>query len=109
MELRRVLFRSLARGERQAKRAGVGDAGRNDGAGIIDRIDLQRLTAAIHHEAFAVDAERAVAGETHVGGAGRRLHHKEAFARSEEHTSELQSLLRISYAVFRLTKKIHNE
>src|SRR3546814_8991764 len=27
--------------------------------------------------------------------------------RSEEHTSELQSLLRISYAVFCLTKKIH--
>src|SRR3546814_8062598 len=26
-------------------------------------------------------------------------------ARSEEHTSELQSLMRISYAVFRLTKK----
>src|SRR3546814_9862803 len=26
--------------------------------------------------------------------------------RSEEHTSELQSLMRISYAVFRLTKKI---
>src|SRR3546814_9824744 len=27
--------------------------------------------------------------------------------RSEEHTSELQSLMRNSYAVFRLTKKIH--
>src|SRR3546814_3403590 len=29
------------------------------------------------------------------------------FARSEEHTSELQSLMRISYAVFCLNKKIH--
>src|SRR3546814_10562157 len=28
------------------------------------------------------------------------------FERSEEHTSELQSLMRISYAVFCLTKKI---
>src|SRR3546814_10721269 len=28
-------------------------------------------------------------------------------ARSEEHTSELQSLIRISYAVFCLTKKTH--
>src|SRR3546814_4010593 len=28
--------------------------------------------------------------------------------RSEEHTSELQSLMRISYAVFRLKKKIKN-
>src|SRR3546814_1635042 len=29
-------------------------------------------------------------------------------ARSEEHTSELQSLMRISYAVFCLTKKTHH-
>src|SRR3546814_9122728 len=29
-------------------------------------------------------------------------------ARSEEHTSELQSLMRISYAVFCLKKKNHN-
>src|SRR3546814_8441382 len=37
-----------------------------------------------------------------------RLHSaviKKANARSEEHTSELQSLMRISYAVFCLTKK----
>src|SRR3546814_4176388 len=31
-----------------------------------------------------------------------------AFGRSEEHTSELQSLMRISYAVFCLKKKKHN-
>src|SRR3546814_3279715 len=31
------------------------------------------------------------------------------FYRSEEHTSELQSLMRISYAVFRLKKKTHNK
>src|SRR3546814_4483795 len=30
------------------------------------------------------------------------------FPRSEEHTSELQSLMRISYAVFCLKKKKHN-
>src|SRR3546814_5533867 len=35
-----------------------------------------------------------------IAGAGRR-----GAARSEEHTSELQSLMRISYAVFFLTKK----
>src|SRR3546814_7938201 len=35
-------------------------------------------------------------GDARVGPAGRR---------SEEHTSELQSLMRISYAVFCLTKK----
>src|SRR3546814_7150187 len=38
---------------------------------------------------------------------GSRSH--ERWRRSEEHTSELQSLMRISYAVFCLkTKKIHN-
>src|SRR3546814_5739469 len=36
-------------------------------------------------------------------------HHSMVFApRSEEHTSELQSLMRISYAVFCLKKKIQN-
>src|SRR3546814_7338519 len=30
------------------------------------------------------------------------------FSRSEEHPSELQSLMRLSYAVFCLTKKIYN-
>src|SRR3546814_1940906 len=37
-----------------------------------------------------------------VAGAGARL---AGARRSEEHTSELQSLMRISYAVFCLTKK----
>src|SRR3546814_6183661 len=32
----------------------------------------------------------------------------QAYPRSEEHTSELQSLMRISYAVFCLKKKTHN-
>src|SRR3546814_8808082 len=35
----------------------------------------------------------------------RKLHIITTTARSEEHTSELQSLMRISYAVFCLTKK----
>src|SRR3546814_3917197 len=33
---------------------------------------------------------------------------EEILVRSEEHTSELQSLMRISYAVFCLTKKTHH-
>src|SRR3546814_4079527 len=37
---------------------------------------------------------------------GRVLVHPKPNPRSEEHTSELQSLMRISYAVFCLTKKI---
>src|SRR3546814_6599880 len=34
--------------------------------------------------------------------------HFDMWSRSEEHTSELQSLMRISYAVFCLKKKKHN-
>src|SRR3546814_10844873 len=36
---------------------------------------------------------------------GAIRHQQEELARSEEHTSELQSLMRISYAVFCLKKK----
>src|SRR3546814_10451160 len=46
------------------------------------------------------DAREADAGEALGGGAFQR-----AQQRSEEHTSELQSLMRISYAVFCLNKK----
>src|SRR3546814_6835315 len=40
-----------------------------------------------------------------ICGAGRHLFCDGLYARSEEHTSELQSLMRISYAVFCLKKK----
>src|SRR3546814_3385508 len=47
---------------------------------------------------FAGDVDAGFVREAHAGGEPRRL-------RSEEHTSELQSLMRISYAVFCLKKK----
>src|SRR3546814_5529439 len=40
---------------------------------------------------------------------GSRVRHVDGDDRSEEHTSELQSLMRISYAVFCLKKKKKNE
>src|SRR3546814_9115894 len=43
--------------------------------------------------------------EPGVSEGTNRLAQALAFARSEEHTSELQSLMRISYAVFCLKKK----
>src|SRR3546814_4129525 len=39
------------------------------------------------------------------GAAAHLVHHQTRRRRSEEHTSELQSLMRISYAVFCLKKK----
>src|SRR3546814_9001932 len=41
------------------------------------------------------------------GAARQKINAGTAPPRSEEHTSELQSLMRISYAVFCLKKKIH--
>src|SRR3546814_10373819 len=52
--------------------------------------------------ALARAGDRRVRGED--AGRGRAVHQ----GRSEEHTSELQSLMRISYAVFCLKKKIYS-
>src|SRR3546814_3285890 len=47
------------------------------------------------------------AGDRRRGQRRRRRHRLGRQYRSEEHTSELQSLMRISYAVFCLKKKTH--
>src|SRR3546814_2133132 len=75
---------------------------------------LQRVrpvgAADLEHEALQAGADRC--GDGHRAGdpaaAWRQDLHDRAHAlpaRSEEHTSELQSLMRISYAVFCLQKK----
>src|SRR3546814_5289274 len=68
-------------------------------------------------DAFQADAKRVLVFSD-AGGTGRsyhadlgarnqrlRVHYLLEAGRSEEHTSELQSLMRISYAVFCLKKK----
>src|SRR3546814_2894347 len=67
------------------------------------------------HDVAAIRAQRVVAiSEEFLGRPGPRLVEgyrqlRTAIAkRSEEHTSELQSLMRISYAVFCLKKKTTN-
>src|SRR3546814_3706626 len=52
--------------------------------------------------------EFAVEGTAVALPACHRLDEGDQFGRSEEHTSELQSLMRISYAVFCLKKKINS-
>src|SRR3546814_10055825 len=65
------------------------------------------------HELATIFADRACrrtkAGMGPIGAAGPFPYIAEHLAkcRSEEHTSELQSLMRISYAVFCLKKKIN--
>src|SRR3546814_2983078 len=56
---------------------------------------------------FGADVEQrdARALQPHRGARIGRAHDRELDERSEEHTSELQSLMRLSYAVFCLKKK----
>src|SRR3546814_2157345 len=74
-------------------------AGQSHRARIVERADREVDVRAVD----IMEAERrpAIAAET-ARTEGRR--HVDR-ARSEEHTSELQSLMRISYAVFCLKKK----
>src|SRR3546814_2986240 len=58
-----------------------------------DGLDARQVQAFSHHGAAGIFDQGAAAGCL------------ERQKRSEEHTSELQSLMRISYAVFSLTKK----
>src|SRR3546814_2410124 len=62
----------------------------------VDVLRLARVTNSLRHGLSI----RARAGES-------REQLRQAASRSEEHTSELQSLMRISYAVFCLKKKKH--
>src|SRR3546814_2662398 len=64
-------------------------------AGLLDVIQAQTMLA--NSEIETLDREALVARD------GARL--VLTYGRSEEHTSELQSLMRISYAVFCLKKK----
>src|SRR3546814_8088285 len=62
-----------------------------------------RSAGRVRHRASPARRERARAGcQT------RQQLHRQRHPRSEEHTSELQSLMRISYAVFCLKKKTQN-
>src|SRR3546814_1567040 len=64
-----------------------------------DRLDIDGEPQRTAHPRIV---ERLVV-DLHLQQAGRRR--ADAMDRSEEHTSELQSLMRISYAVFCLKKK----
>src|SRR3546814_8060697 len=72
---------------------------------------LDHLPAALHALNAAVeDCQRA--GKPVASDAATLLlirHLADVAERSEEHTSELQSLMRISYAVFCLKKKIYKQ
>src|SRR3546814_1829614 len=105
--------RDFERGVR-GRRANVGDV---DRAGLFERlarvssdrdgnVDQAFVAAACRHDDLIIVG---IGGARFLreGGRGEGDHRKRAGGkdRSEEHTSELQSLMRISYAVFCLKKK----
>src|SRR3546814_3389695 len=63
---------------------------------FIARDSHSRSLTRVHHIVREIPARTAI---------HRDSHDRHPMARSEEHTSELQSLMRISYAVFCLKKK----
>src|SRR3546814_1521098 len=65
-----------------------------------EKVDVGRAQVVHHLQHLAL----ALAEADHDAGLGEQRG-VEALHRSEEHTSELQSLMRISYAVFCLKKK----
>src|SRR3546814_3287142 len=90
------LWRSGGETEAEWAMAVGGDAGNGDGANAAPLgVRLRVRDAIIRIERWIEEEGRAGAG--YEGGWER--------GRSEEHTSELQSLMRISYAVFCLKKK----
>src|SRR3546814_5400968 len=95
-----TLFRSCRRGDRGPGSRGDGRGGGADAQplGAADR--RGRVGEELVRGALIRPAGRSRAGPPVAGGAGTR---------SEEHTSELQSLMRISYAVFCLKKKKKNK
>src|SRR3546814_9584116 len=75
--------------------------------------NLQPLVGGLKTHDIAADPAKALVDPMFLPAVGHKLH-ADANAeerRSEEHTSELQSLMRISYAVFCLKKQIktHNQ
>src|SRR3546814_10777987 len=81
----------------------------NDAASIPDGLQSP-IVKNIHTNALTAVIERtgAQSGDLIFFGADRIKVVNDAI-RSEEHTSELQSLMRISYAVFCLKKKIQTQ
>src|SRR3546814_19102845 len=89
-------------GKQPGMRHAAGSPGLQKGCGLIAMADHRHgksaATSAAIRAATVSGAPAASIARQRSGSASRRC-------RSEEHTSELQSLMRISYAVFCLKKK----
>src|SRR3546814_3707615 len=98
-----TLFRSQhGAGDRIETRPGRGQRLIGEGADDVQAVVRLDRSRRLHPQAGAVDHPQ----PQRVVPVQQRLQHGQ---RSEEHTSELQSLMRISYAVFCLKKKKTNK
>src|SRR3546814_4868909 len=82
--------------------------------GVVDQTDGARIFLVAGRADVAADEQAARAGHRYrarIDGAGGARHsaRTDQGDRSEEHTSELPSLMRISYAVFCLKKNTTKE
>src|SRR3546814_1289668 len=86
----------------QREIAFIGDREKDASVGQLEEIGIVVVEQFAHDDMRPADEAHPVVG---FGiGAPEQVEH----CRSEEHTSELQSLMRISYAVFCLKKKKQN-
>src|SRR3546814_1811098 len=97
-----TLFRSLGLGHRGGDRDLAAELVGRPGLALADALDLGSVQAVELPAALALLLAAHLVGPRQRDGEGL----SQRFIRSEEHTSELQSLMRISYAVFCLKKKI---
>src|SRR3546814_6609598 len=104
----RCLLHLLQDEGRDLGRAVVLALGLDPGIGVVlDDLVRHQPHVLLGHGIVEAPADEALDGEEGVLGIGHRLALGRLAdeTRSEEHTSELQSLMRISYAVFCLKKK----
>src|SRR3546814_7061310 len=77
-----------------------------EGSGVAERAPYPRIAEVVSGMVeFIAEASRVWNAHWRTLPRSGLVPLRSAFERSEEHTSELQSLMRISYAVFCLTKK----
>src|SRR3546814_10421385 len=99
-----TLVRSLAHG-------GAGQHEGEEGVGLAEELGDDARDAVADHEGAGDEAGALQRAAPHHDVQHDEQHHafQQRLVRSEEHTSELQSLMRHSYAVFCLKKKkTHN-
>src|SRR3546814_2568851 len=108
MEFRRVVCRSVRptrHGRGHGCTVGNGQGRGTQAARACHAVDARGWPGGLRPEGARVEQHGAVAGMARGLGRSCQRAVGRAGYRSEEHTSELQSLMRISYAVFCLKKK----